>query len=102
VERYNISYDRGRNNLRETDPGPSDTEWRGVRDYWSKSHDGKFLTAYEEGIQLARTDLEAGDRVNRDALLAVEATQRSLSWNAQKDGYLDTVGGGKYIARLDF
>jgi len=102
VERYNISYDRGRNKVREIDPGPSDTSWKGVREHWSKSHDGKFLTDYQEGIQLALADLEAGDRANRDALLEVEATQRDLSWNAQKDGYLDTIGEGKYIARLDF
>lgn len=102
MERYNISYERGPNKLREIDPGPSDTTWKGVREHWSKSYDGKFLADYQEGIQLALADLEAGGRENRDALLAVEATQRSYSWNAQKDGYLDTIGEGKYIGQLDF
>jgi hypothetical protein len=102
VERYNISYDSPGRKLRETDPGPSDTTWKGVREHWSKSYDGQFLSDYEEGVQLAIADLEAGGRENRDALLAVEATQRNHSWNAQKDGYLDTIGEGKYIGQLNF
>jgi len=102
VERYNISYDRPGRKLRETDPGPSDTTWKGVREHWSRSHDGQFLSDYQEGVALAQADLTADNRDNRDALLAVEVADRGLGWEAQRDGYLDTIGEGKYVARLDF
>lgn len=102
MERYNISYDRGRNKVREVDPGPSDTKWKGVREHWVRSHKGQFLTSYEAGVNLAKADLEEGTLNNRALLLAVEAEDRDLDWLARRDGYLDTIGEGKSVGRLDF
>ncbi len=102
MERYNISYDRGRNKVREIDPGPSDTSWKGVREHWARSHKGEFLSSYEAGVNLAKADLEAGTLDNRDLLLETEAEDRDLDWLARRDGYLDTIGEGKSFGRLEF
>ncbi len=102
MERYNISYERGRGKVRERDPGPSDTTWKGVREHWTRSHKGAFLSSYEAGVTLAKADLDAGTNDNRDLLLAVEVEDRDLAWEAQRDGYLDTIGEGKNVGRLDF
>lgn len=102
MQPYRVSYERDDHKKpREVGPpGRVDNKWHGVRQYWSRFQSGAFTAAYDEGVALAKADLEAGNSVNRDALKAVPGTERDNAWVARRDGYLDTIGEGSYEARL--
>ena len=102
MQPYRLSYEQDdRKKPRDVGPpGKADNKWHGVREYWSRFRSGAFSADYEAGVQFAREDLEAGNRVNRDALKAVPGTDRDHAWVARRDGYLDTIGEGGYEARL--
>lgn len=63
-----------------------DEPFTGYRLYWSKSHAGAHLAAYEEGLALGQADLDANGRDNLDALIAASGNP-TLDWNAKADGY---------------
>lgn len=64
-----------------------DEPFFGYRHYWSKSFGGAHLAAYEEGLALGQSDLEAGIEDGIDALYEIEHALRDLDWNAKVDGY---------------
>lgn len=72
-------------------PKPADHRWYGVREFWSRSYGGKHIESYEEGVALARVDLEAGVTTNRDAIFSASVEERDQSWEAKRDGYTDTA-----------
>ena len=80
MEPYRISHDRYTNKPREIGPlKPSDTKWYGVRQFWTRSYGGLYTSNYDEGAVLAQEDIDAGNRVNRDALKAVAGVDRDLA-----------------------
>lgn len=101
MQPYRVSYEQDDHKKpRQIEPRPSDNKWHGVREFWSRFKSGQFSASYTEGVELAKADLVAGNRVNRDALKAVAGTNRDDVWTARRDGYLDTIGQGAYEARL--
>lgn len=104
MQPYRLSHGPdAKSRVREIGPlKPSDTKWYGVRQFWTRSYDGLYAPNYDEGVALAKEDIEAGVRVNRDALKAIAGVDRDLAWHARRDGYLDTIGKaqGALEARL--
>lgn len=102
MQPYRLSYEQDdRKKPRDVGPpGRTDNKWYGVRQYWTRFRSGAFVEFYDEGVVLAQADIEAGNNVNRDALKAVLGINRDHAWTARRDGYLDTIGGGAYEARL--
>lgn len=92
MEPYRIGTEVGtRSGFLESPPPCDDHQWHGVREFWSKSYAGAFAVYYDEGVDLAKADLLAGNLTNRDALFSVEVSLRDRAWEARRDGYDDTV-----------
>lgn len=87
---YFLGGDSRRSRIEEPMP-PTERKTAVVREFWQRSFRGEFLPDYDAGVTLGQADLDADTTTGYDEIDHTAPQDRGRSWEARRDGYLDTI-----------